>query len=595
MKIAYLNGQRLYRVLYAGIQSVLKEQDYLNKINVFPVPDGDTGTNMAFTLMGVVEGMQPHRSVPLNELGRVVADAALDNARGNSGVILAQFFQGLSEGLSDRVKLTTTQFAEATQKAVSSAYTAMADPKEGTILTVLRRWSEDLRERATHTKDFVSLLEASLDEAKAALADTPNLLAILKEKGVVDAAGHGFVAMLEGISVFMRQGNLKELPEIDEDLGRIAPVLDMEDLDSLELPYCTECIVVNDDLDREAISAILNEYGNSLIVAGSKQRARVHIHTDRPQEMFKALAQFGEVQQQKVDDMRKQQESATSTGGIALVVDSTCDLPPDLMDKYHIHMVPVRLNFGDEHFIDKVTITEAEFYAKLQTDAPHPQTSQPPPGDFRRLYGFLASHHESVISLHVPRASSGTMQNAENALEKVDYKNKALIDAKSITIGTGLIALEMAEAIAAGNNFEEVVALGEHTVQKVKTFVYVETLDAALRGGRLSLKRKKIIEALQLNPVLTMSQKGKIELDGVTIGKKNEIAKFEKYVLKKIKGRKIKRIGVAHADNLEVITGIQDRLKELYPEAEHYLAEVCPALGCHAGHHAMGVAVQFDD
>lgn len=595
MKIAYLDGKRLYRVLYAGIQNVLEEQDYLNKINVFPVPDGDTGTNMAFTLMGVVEGMQAHREGPLHELGEVVANAALDNARGNSGVILAQFFQGLSEGILDRVKLSTTQFADAVQSAVSSAYTAMAEPKEGTILTVLRRWGEDLKEKAAHTKDFVALLDSSMHEAQEALADTPNLLAVLKENGVVDAAGQGFVNMLEGITSFMKGGSIRDLPKVSELSAPVPDLMDPEGLTDLNYPYCTECIVVGKDLDREAISASLSHYGDSIIVAGSKERAKIHIHTDRPQEMFEELAKTGEVKQQKIDDMRKQQQAAATEGGIALVVDSTCDLPPELMEKYHIHMVPVRVNFGNDHFIDKVTITEKEFYTRLLKDPVHPQTSQPPPGDFSRLYGFLSTHYDSLISLHVPRASSGTLQNAEKALEKVEYENKVTLDASSISIGTGLIALEIAEAIAAGNSYEEVVALGEHTIQNVKVFVYVESLDAAIRGGRLSIKKRKIIDALQLNPILTMSPKGKMELEGVTLGRRNEIPKFEKYIHKKVKQRPIKRIGIAHADNFDTAEGILQRFREAYPQAEHYMAEVCPALGAHAGHHALGVAVQFEN
>ena len=595
MKIAYLDSHRLYRVLYAGIQNLLEEQEYLNKINVFPVPDGDTGTNMALTLMGIVEGVQPHHRKSLPVLGKAVADAALDNARGNSGVILAQFFQGLSEGIVDRVKLSTVQFADAVDLAVKEAYTAMAEPREGTILTVLRRWGEHLRERAHETHDFVSLLESSLKEAEAALADTPNLLEVLKKAGVVDAAGRGFVSMLEGISSFMHAGSLRDLPEQRMKPTALPRDLPPQDLANLNFPFCTECIVVGEGLDREAINQVLIQFGDSIIIAGTKQRAKIHIHTDRPQEMFDALAPFGEVTQQKADDMRKQQETAAGEGGIALVVDSTCDLPPDLMDKYRIHMVPVRVNFGKDQYIDKVTISEEEFYQRLMTDEHHPQTSQPPPGDFNRLYKFLASHHDSLISLHVPRASSGTIQNAENALSKIEFKHKIILDALSLSLGTGLIALEMAEAIAAGNTYEEVLAIGENAIPRTRIFVYVESLDAAIRGGRLSLNRKKIIDLLQLNPVLTVTQRGKVELDGVTMGKRNVLPKFERYVLKKARGKTIKRMGVVHADHREVASGILDRLRGHFPDAENYMAQVCPALGAHAGHHAIGIALQFND
>ncbi len=595
MKIAYLDSHRLYRVLYAGIQNLLREQDYLNQINVFPVPDGDTGTNMAFTLMGIVEGVQPEQHEELPILGRAVADAALDNARGNSGVILAQFFQGLSEGILDRMKLSTVQFAEAVDQAVKSAYTAMTDPREGTILTVLRRWGEHLLEHAPSNHDFVALLESSLQAARDALADTPNLLEVLKKAGVVDAAGHGFVSMLEGVHNFMLHGDLRDLPDQAHPLSVESGAVPVKDLSDLHFPFCTECIVIGEAIDREEMSARISILGDSLIIAGSRERAKIHIHTARPAELFEILENWGRVTNQKVDDMRKQQDSAAVSGGIALVVDSTCDLPAELMDAYHIHMVPVRVNFGDDQYIDKVTINSAEFYHKLQTDSRHPQTSQPPPGDFNRMYRFLASHHDSIISLHVPHASSGTLQNAERALDQIDLPRKKVIDSLSLSIGEGLIALELAEAIAAGADYETVVALAEATIPQVKIFVHVETLDAALRGGRVSLRKKNLIDLLRLNPILTMNPNGKVGVDGVTRGHTDKLTKFLNYCEKQVRKRGIKRIGIAHADNPAGAKETLARCQTAFPTAEIYQTEVCPALGAHAGHHAIGLAFQFED
>ena len=222
MKIAYLDGVRLYRVLYAGIQSLLDEQDYLNKINVFPVPDGDTGTNMAFTLMGVIEHIQPHSRLDLNELSDIVADAALDNARGNSGVIMAQFFQGLSMGLKPFAEVNTSQFAAATKVAVDESYTALMNPVEGTILSVIRAWSESFIEASKSSPDFQKVWRISLKEAQKALEYTPEQLKVLKDAGVVDAAGRGFVCILEGVMNFMNTGNIRKLPNIDTSFSAVA-------------------------------------------------------------------------------------------------------------------------------------------------------------------------------------------------------------------------------------------------------------------------------------------------------------------------------------------------------------------------------------
>ena len=595
MKIAYLDGVRLYRVLYAGIQSLLDEQDYLNKINVFPVPDGDTGTNMAFTLMGIIEHIKPHNPLALNALSDIVAEAALDNARGNSGVILAQFFQGLSTGLKPYSEVNTIQFAAATKIAVDESYTALMNPVEGTILSVLRSWSESLIEAAKTSPDFQKVWRISLDAAQVALDHTPEQLKVLKDAGVVDAAGRGFLSILEGVMTFMDTGDIRKLPDIDTGFSPVALELGELSEENLTLPYCTECIVVGEDIPREELSQTIKSLGDSIVVAGSKHRAKVHIHTADPNALFETLTQYGKVQQQKVDGMREQNKSARSKQKVALVVDSTCDLPPNLLEQYHIHVVPVRLNFGKEQFIDRVTITNEEFYHKLETEKIHPQTSQPPPADFRRMYQFLSSHYESVISLHLPKVLSGTYQNAAAALEKVQFKGgQELIDSLSVSSGTGVIALEMAEAIESELPLEDIIQLGKQTIEKTEIFIALKSLDAIQKGGRLSVGKKRFIDLLGLNLVLGINDEGFLKPVGATFGKGNVFKKFEKYVLKKIKDRSIKRIGIVHGASPDVAEDFRISFEKMYPEAQVFVSDFCPALGVHAGVGAMGVALQYN-
>ncbi len=594
MKIAYLDGIRLYRVLYAGIQSLLDEQDYLNKINVFPVPDGDTGTNMAFTLMGVVEHIQPHNKLSLNELSRIVADAALDNARGNSGVIMAQFFQGLSTGLEPFTEVNTIQFAQATKIAVDESYTALMSPVEGTILSVLRGWSDSFIEAAKTSADFQHVWKTSMDAAQAALDYTPEQLKVLKDKGVVDAAGQGFLNILEGVMAFMNTGDIRRLPKIDTGFASIDIELDELSASNLEHPFCTECIIVGEGIPRDKLSDTLKTRGDSIVIAGSKHRAKVHIHTNDPGELFNSLSKYGDVQHQKVDDMREQNKSVRSEQKIALVVDSTCDLPPDILERHHIHVVPVRLNFGKEQYIDRVTITNEEFYHKLSRSSIHPQTSQPPPADFRRMYQFLASHYESVVSLHLPAVLSGTYQNAVAALDKVEFKGKQeVVDSLSFSAGTGLIALDLAEAIEAKMEYPDLIQLAKDSIQNTQLFFALETLDAVQRGGRLSVSKKRIIDFLKLNLVLSVNSDGHLKPCGVTMGRKHIFEKFEKFVLKKVKGKSIKRIGIVHGVNPETAERIRDSFQNKYPAAECFVTDLCPALGVHGGVGAIGIALQY--
>lgn len=445
----------------------------------------------------------------------------------------------------------------------------------------------------THA-DFQKVWKISLDAAQEALQKTPDQLKVLKDAGVVDAAGQGFLNILEGVMDYMDTGNIRILPKIDTGFSAAALEIGEIDVDSLTYPFCTECIIIGEDLPRDQLSKAMRPLGDSIVIAGSKHRAKVHIHTDDPGKLFAELSQFGEVQQQKVDDMREQNKSVHAKQKVALVVDSTCDLPADVMEHHHIHVVPVRLNFGQEQFIDRVTITNEEFYAKLADSKHHPQTSQPPPADFKRMYQFLSSHYESVISLHLPQVLSGTYQNASAALEKIKFKeNQALIDSLSVSAGTGLIAMEIAEAIAEEVTFPELLSIADETIHKTEIYIALKTLDAVQRGGRLSVGKKRLIDILGLNLVLSITDDGYLKPCGVTFGRKNIFKKFERFVLKKTRDKSVKRVGVVHGANLETAEKLKNAFDAVYPEADVFVSDFCPALGVHGGVGAVGVAVQY--
>src|SRR3990167_5906319 len=216
VKILYLDGTRLYRAIVAGIRQVISKQDYLNNINVFPVPDRDTGTNMALTLNAILESTYSFHDASIHALLDNVANAALNGARGNSGAILAQFFQGLSEGAKTvEENMSTKNFVAAIATAVNYAHKALSEPKEGTILTILRDFSDEIthQQLTNNELDFVDLLHSGIERANTSLQHTSNQLKELKKAGVVDAGAQGFVEFLNGIYRFVVNGSIKKLHE----------------------------------------------------------------------------------------------------------------------------------------------------------------------------------------------------------------------------------------------------------------------------------------------------------------------------------------------------------------------------------------------
>ena len=275
-KITYLDGARWHRALVAGTNNVLSRQEYLNKINVFPVPDGDTGTNMAFTLTSILDSTQKNIYPRVDDMLAHIADAALDGARGNSGVILAQFFQGLSDGAAGVDKMTPESFSKAIQFGAKYAREALAEPKEGTILTVLTDFSNHLIllvQEQTH--DFEHLLEMGIKEAEKSLENTPNLLSVLKKAGVVDAGAQGFVDLLHGIFSFIKDGDLRGFKT---DLKKQEITVDLQnaktDFENSKFRYCTECLIKGKNIDHKKIRETLQISGDSLVIAGSKNKQK---------------------------------------------------------------------------------------------------------------------------------------------------------------------------------------------------------------------------------------------------------------------------------------------------------------------------------
>ncbi|MGE5278117.1 MAG: DAK2 domain-containing protein, partial [Acidobacteriota bacterium] len=360
--IGYLDGRRLSRGVIAGARFVADRAEPLNKINVFPVPDGDTGTNVASTLQKVAAGLARVRQRHVRDMSRVLADEAVGGARGNSGAILAQFFCGFCEGLPDRARISTQDFGAAVVRAAESAYGAIARPVEGTILTVIRDWSRHVFQRAAEVTDFAELLPESLQEAKKSLENTPKQMKALEKAGVVDAGAQAFVYLIEGIVRYLREAARRALPEAPPEEVRAA--LFDRTPESILFRYCTEALLEGDSIDRAALRRDAALLGDSIVIAGSSAKVRIHVHTNEPEKLFAVVGRFAEVAQTKVEDMHAQHETQfdKSRGErVAVVTDSTCDLPPSFFEELSIGMVPVRVAFGSENYLDRVTLSPSEF------------------------------------------------------------------------------------------------------------------------------------------------------------------------------------------------------------------------------------------
>jgi uncharacterized protein len=323
--ILYLDGKRFKQIIQAGAEWVSHNRDHLNKINVFPVPDGDTGTNMSMTLAAAVREINALKEVSLETTVKAAAWGGLMGARGNSGIIMAQILSGLAESVVGLERFFSKDIATAFLAASTKAYKAVLNPAEGTILTVIREAAEAAVVSVESQKDLTTLLDIMVKSAKSSVERTPLLLPKLKEAGVVDAGGLGFTFFIEGM-LRLIQGATSSTG-VNGDDAILTEITSEETDHHWNFRFCTEFILKGSRISEEDVKSSLSSMGDSIVVVGDSRLARVHIHTGEPDEVLRYAASLGQVSSIKVDDMLVQhtnrfessnQEKATSVIAVAL-------------------------------------------------------------------------------------------------------------------------------------------------------------------------------------------------------------------------------------------------------------------------------------
>lgn len=292
-----------------------REVEKINALNVFPVPDGDTGTNMIMTLKAATEGSMEYNGSSVGELSEIVASRALMGARGNSGVILSQILRGIARGLRKKDYITPGELSKAFQYGVVYAYRAVSKPVEGTILTVAREMARGIRSASRQGENLNNSIEAAIKNGKSALARTTDMLPALKEAGVVDAGGLGLLVFVEGCLYALKRSmsdviHHKDMSKYIES-EPLAATTTFTEITSLDFPYCTELIVKSEESDFEKLKAELFLMGESLLVAEDGNMAKVHIHTANPGLVLEKAQQYGTLHDLKIDNMLDQQKEKT--------------------------------------------------------------------------------------------------------------------------------------------------------------------------------------------------------------------------------------------------------------------------------------------
>lgn len=577
----------------------------LDRINVFPVPDGDTGTNLALTLQSIAERLSQTREPEIGAVAEAAAQGAILGARGNSGMLLSHFLLGLAAELGDRARMDTATFARAVAAGAKAVGGALEKPVEGTIVTVMR----DTAEEATRDPgdDFVALLERMVAAARASLARTPELLPVLSKAGVVDAGAQGFVHLLEGVLRLVRgetdDASSAEWADRSALAGPSAAAHTAFPEASERFHYCTEGLVRGPSLpERAAAMAALSPLGDSLIAIRSGALLKVHIHTDDPEAVFALLDTWGAVEAKKAEDMRAQHDAAERAEAgrhvtlarrpVAVVTDSACDLPEELVRRHGIRIVPLELVEEGRTFRDRLDVTAEAFHAKLKTGGALPTTSQPAPAAFVEAFQEAAGEAETIVGVFVGSTLSGTFASAKSAADRFGGAPVHLADSLGASLLEGLLTLRAAELAEEGVPAAAIVERLAAIRRRSGILFTVRTFDRLIASGRVSLGRAFLGRLLGLKPILGVDPDGRVAVAGKARGSSAARGRLLDLVRDRIgepRGRV--RFGIVHVGAPELVDEVAGRLRaDFGPDVEILVAPATPVLATHLGIGAWGVA-----
>ena len=606
----HLDGTGLRGALLMANEYVQRHRADLNRINVFPVPDGDTGTNLALTVSSIADRLRRSTEPSVSVVARAAAEAGVLGARGNCGMILSHFLLGFSDAVGDRVRLSVAEFGAALGAATEHVYRALEKPVEGTIITVMRAVSDEAGR--LQDSDFVVLFERLLVRAREALASTPDLLPALKGAGVVDAGAKGFFHLLEGISSYLAGDPLvplEEMPEYDAEPAFAGAASVEYPAESEVYRFCTEALVRGPSLpDSDAVRAFLRDRGDSLVVIRTSDILKVHVHTDVPEEVFAYLRTLGSLVTHKAEDMQAQHavvERAAAGGHmklarrpVSIVADTACDLPDEVVRAHGIHLVPLSLVYENRVLRDRFDITAEEFAEQLKAGA-HPSTSQPPPAAFQEAYRRAAEEGEAVVGVIFSSGLSGTFASAQAAAKQrgADEVPVHLWDSRGGSIMAGLLVLKAVELGEAGWEPERIVAELERIRKRSGFFIALDTFERAVASGRVGRGRAWLGGLLDIKPVLDVDPSGKLAPIDRVRGRKQVFPKMLEILERKVPSdvRKV-RFGVMHIAAPEIVDEVCDEIRRRYGRDVEILAVAgTPIIGTHAGEGAWGIGYMIED
>ena len=582
-----ISGIEVLDWFHSGARAVKHQKKYLNAINVFPVADGDTGTNMVTTLQAMVD--HSPRISSFSTMIQRIAEAGMAYARGNSGIIFASYVNGMAINGAFHESVTIRQFAGIVHKAVDYMYHVIENPVEGTMITVIREWAAFLFQNHHRYDTLQDIMSAACGEAMESVTRTTDQLDVLSRNKVVDSGAAAFAHFLQGIIRFMKGDTaVGTLPQL------ALPSLSTAEEGSGPYAFCTEVLLETDASSDGQVSedfegtlrSLLHPYGDSLIVSSLENRTRIHLHTDVPEQVVARIKDHGRLLLQKADNMKLQNSIRKERRHpIGILTDSIADVPADFLLEHQILGLPLGLLMDETVYLDKTTIGLKQLFSAIPKNDTYPTSSQPEPGRIRELLEYGLENYESLIVIAVSSQLSGTCKAILKELKQLDSEGKqvTVIDSRLNSGAQGLLVKRAAELLDQGSSHDETVKEIEAFIPKTKIYVCLQTIEYAVLSGRISNTVGKVGMKIGLRPIMTLNAQGGGATFGLALSQKGITRKILRLVEKTLKNRGIDAYSIVHADNEPLALEYNEKLTRIIGKPPEFITEISSVVAIHSG------------
>lgn len=570
-------------MMLLSYQRIGDNEKEINKINVFPVPDQDTGTNMVKTLLGVKEAIEDKEFKDLSAISEAALDGALTSAQGNAGVIYTGFLAGFLPQLNKN-PVDAKKLAIAFTRGAERARRSIQNPKEGTILDVIDECSQTLEKESERETDLINIFKRLTENAKEALLATREKMEIFRKANVVDAGGMAFLVIMESYLEVLEGEKRKEVKKEEKPSEKIKRFVQ-----TLSNRYEVVALIQNPKFDEETFRHKLKNLGNCLDIVKVKDKMKIHIHTDYPDEVKKIVREGGQILSLREEDMAKEVvgEESVRKVSIGLVVDEVTMILPKIAEKYQIEILPVKYDWPEEQDLPGENIYQKMREAEKRGMPATVKTTQINPKAYLEAYQKQLKNFEKVLCITLSSKLSGCYNSAIQAREMLEEPQRIyVLDSLNAACGEALLTLRAIELIQEFREMEEIIPELKKMIPHLHLYIIFEDPKWIEGIGRITKSQAnwiRRIKKINIHPIMELKN-GIITKGGMIFASSSSEALFKKISKESQKerktGKKI-RVIIGHADNLQEAQNLKKLVKEKL-NAEVPFINIGPTVVCAA-------------